>query len=132
VHRALAVEERKLAATTGRALRLALVALRSGDGVEQVRVGLQSGPGREGLAVSRVPGGVVRRQRRRARRMMPRRVEDVADLDRVGAQVRGRLADVDLLDVSLHGRSGQVADDLGLELVMEDVRGKDGTIVGER
>ena len=48
VDRALAVEERQLAAAAGRALRLTLVALLAGDRVEQVRVVLQPRPGRDG------------------------------------------------------------------------------------
>ena len=55
----------------------------------------------------------------------------MADLDRVGAQVRGFLADVDLGHAALGRRPGQVADDLGLELVVEHVGGEDGAVLVE-
>ncbi len=59
------------------------------------------------------------------------RVQDVPDLDGVRPQVRCFLADVDLGHVALERRPGEVADDLGLKLVVEHVGGEDGPVLVE-
>ena len=76
--------------------------------------------------------GIVGGNGRRVLRVALRGVQDVADLDRVLTEVGGWLAEVDLRHAPLRCRPGHVADDLGLELLVDDVALEDRAVLGER
>ena len=133
VDAARAVEERELAAGAGRTLGLALVALLAGDRVEQARVVLAAWrTSARAWAWAASQDGSRGRDARGARRVALRAVQDVADLDRVGAEARRLgLADVDLRDLALRRGARDVGDDLALELVVDDVRREDRAVLVE-
>ena len=59
------------------------------------------------------------------------RVEDVADLDRVGGWRGLRRLEVDLRHLALRAGAGDVGDDLGRQLVVDDVAGEDRPVLGQ-
>ena len=120
---AVLVEVGQLAAGAAGASGLSLVALGAGDGVEQVRSGFELLRRRPWLRPRPAPGRVVSGDGRGIRGIVLRGVQDVADLDRLAAEVVAVVRDVDLGDVALRSRARGVGDDLVLELLADDVAG---------